>query len=267
MTLVSVAELADRIGDGTAPLVLDARWNLVGPDGHDDYRAGHIPGAVWVDLDRELAGPAGDGGRHPLPSSEVFVAAMQRVGVEPDAEVIVCDGGSTLGAARLWWLLLDHGHTRVRVLDGGFAAWQQAGKPVETGEVAPTPGSFVGAPGHLPRVGVDDLLDEARAIVDVRAPERFTGEREPIDPVAGHIPGAVNLPASESFDAGRFRPAAELADHFAVVPSGAAAYCGSGVTAAQTILALHLAGREDVALYPGSWSEWITDPARGVARG
>lgn len=256
--------LIDPMSVGEA-LVLDARWNLSGPSGHEEYLAGHLPGAVWIDLDRDLAAPAGEGGRHPLPESEVFVAAMRRAGVRNERPVVVCDGGSTLGAARLWWLLRDHGHPDVWVLDGGFAAWQAAGRPVATGEVEVEPGDFSGEPGQLGQVTVDDILAEDLALVDVRTPERFAGHHEPVDPVAGHIPGAVNVPAGESFDRGRFRPADELAAHFEAVPDGAVIYCGSGVTAAQTVLALALAGRDDVALYPGSWSGWITDPTRPVA--
>lgn len=259
------AELAE---DDGSPLVLDVRYNLMGPDGHQEYREGHVPGAVWVDLDAELAGAPGSGGRHPLPEPDVFVAAMRRVGLTNGTPVVVCDGGSLLGASRLWWLLCDHGHPDVRVLDGGFAAWRDAGLPLESGE-APVraTGDFVGEPGHLPRVDVAEVAAGERPLLDVRAPERFTGESEPVDPVAGHVPGAVNVPAAGSFRDGRFRPAAELAEHFATVPSGAAVYCGSGVTATQTLLAMAIAGRTDAVLYPGSWSEWITDPDRPVATG
>ena len=259
------AELAE--GDG-APLVLDVRYNLMGPAGHQEYRDGHVPGAVWVDLDAELAGPPGAGGRHPLPEPEVFIAAMRRVGLSVGMPVVVCDGGSLLGASRLWWLLRDYGHEDVRVLDGGFAAWRDAGLPLESGEVpVRATGTFTGEPGHLPQVDVSTVAEGERPLVDVRAAERFAGESEPIDPVAGHVPGATNLPAGESFRDGKFRTASELADHFDAVPSGAAIYCGSGVTATQTLLAMAVAGRSDAVLYPGSWSEWITDPDRPVATG
>lgn len=267
--LVQPEELAAELaaGDGS-PLVLDVRYNLLGPDGHQEYREGHVPGAVWVDLDAELAGPPGAGGRHPLPDPEVFVAAMQRVGLSNGAPVVTCDGGSQLGAARLWWLLRDYGHESVRVLDGGFPVWRDAGLPLESGESpVRAAGDFAGEPGHLPRVDVDQVAAGERLVVDVRAPERFAGESEPIDPVAGHIPGAVNVPAADSFAGGRFRAPAELVEHFAAVPSGAAISCGSGITATQTLLALEVAGRDDAVLYPGSWSEWITDPDRPVATG
>lgn len=260
-----VGELAQ---DGRAPLVLDVRYNLMGPDGHQEYRDGHVPGAVWVDLDGELAGPPGERGRHPLPESAVFIAAMRRVGLSDGMPVVVCDGGSLLGAARLWWLLRDYGHESVRVLDGGFAAWRDAGLPLESGELpVRATGTFTGEPGHLPQITVSEAAAGERPLVDVRAAERFAGETEPVDPVAGHIPGAINMPAADSFQDGKFRPATELSDHFAEVPDGAAIYCGSGVTATQTLLAMEIAGRRDGALFAGSWSEWITDPERTVATG
>lgn len=257
MTLIDPAAVSDT-------LVLDARWNLSGPPGHEEYLAGHLPGAVWVDVEHDLAGPPGKGGRHPLPAAEVFIAAMRRAGVRNDRPVIVCDGGSTLGAARLWWLLRDLGHPDVWVLDGGFEAWQAAGLPVETGEVEVTPGDFSGEPGQMAQVEVADILAGDHTLVDVRTAERYAGHHEPVDPVAGHIPGALNVPAGGSLREGRFLPADELATHFELVPDDAVVYCGSGITAAQTVLALALAGRDDVALYPGSWSGWITDPNRPV---
>lgn len=268
MVLVEPDQLAAELRSPTPPLVLDARYNLRGRDGHEEYRDGHVPGAVYVDLDTELAGPAGARGRHPLPDDAVFAAAMRRVGLSEGDPVVVCDGGSTLGAARLWWLLRDSGHEAVRVLNGGLAAWQESGHPIATGEVVPAaPGTFSGRPGQLPRVEVGDIAGGDLVVVDVRAPERYRGEVEPIDPVAGHIPGAVNLPAAESFAGGRFRPAIELAELFADIPAGAAFSCGSGVTATQSLLALAVAGRNDGVLYPGSWSEWIADPDRPVATG
>lgn len=268
MVLVQPDELAADLASDAAPLVLDARFNLRGRDGHEEYRDGHVPGARYVDLGTELAGEPGPRGRHPLPDPDVFTAAMRRVGVSADRALVVCDGGSILGAARLWWLLRDSGHPDVRVLDGGFAAWQAAGLPVETGDAEPGPaGDFDGTPGRLPSVTVAEVAAGTRTVVDVRAPERYAGLTEPIDPVAGHIPGAVNVPASESFADGRFRSPAELAAHFAQVPVGAAFSCGSGITAAQSVLAMTIAGRTDGVLYPGSWSEWIADPARPVATG
>lgn len=250
-------------------VVLDVRWNLTGPDGRAEFLQGHIPGARFVDLSTELAGPSGADGRHPLPSYEVFAAAMRRVGVRPDTQVVVTDGGSTLPAARLWWMLTDAGHQHVRVLDGGVAAWTAAGLPVEVGADRPVPaGDFVGAPGHRAVVSAADVADH-QSLVDVRAHERFTGATEPIDPVGGHIPGAVNAPSTENFDQGRFRPAAELRQRFDQLGVGAdsVVYCGSGITACQTLLAMELAGIDGGALFPGSWSAWVADPSRPVATG
>ena len=184
------------------------------------------------------------------------------------------DDGPGTAAARLWWLLRDYGHDDVLVLDGGLAAWTEAGRPVSTEPVHPEPGDWDGRPGRLPVVEADGILDLARdgVLIDVRAGERFRGEHEPIDPVAGHVPGAVSAPLADNTDAvGRFLPDEQLRARFAALGVGAgapvAAYCGSGVTATQTLLALRLAGFDDAALYPGSWSGWITDPSRPVATG
>lgn len=276
--LVDPGELADRLAAGPdasrAPLVLaDVRWNLGGPSGRPEYEAGHLPGAGWVDLDGELSGPPGVGGRHPLPPVEVFAAAMRRIGVQAGSEVVVYDAGSSLAAARLWWLLVDAGHERVRVLDGGWSAWQQAGLPVQSGpEPVREAGDFVARPGHLERVVADELaarLGTARApvLVDVRAPERYRGEVEPLDPVAGHIPGAVNRPSMANLDAdGRFLPAEVVAERYADLPDPVL-YCGSGITAAHTLLALRSAGVPGGRIYPGSWSDWVRDPERPVATG
>lgn len=277
--LVDPDELAQRViagpdAGGRPPLVLvDVRWNLSGPPGRPEYEAGHLPGAAWVDLEGELSGPPGEGGRHPLPSVEVFEAAMRRIGLRAASDVVVYDAGSSLAAARLWWLLVDAGHQRVRVLDGGLAAWQQASLPVETGpEPVPERGDFVARPGHLERVQADELVArlgtaQAPVLVDVRAPERYRGEVQPLDPVAGHIPGAVNRPSMANLDAaGRFLPAAVLAERYADL-SDPVLYCGSGITAAHTLLALRSAGVPGGRIYPGSWSDWVRDPERPVATG
>src|SRR6266542_1477940 len=223
-----------------APVLLDVRWQLGGPPGRDAYLAGHLPGAVFVDLDRELAAPPGGGGRHPLPASAAFQAAMRRCGVRGDRAVVVYDQRDTTSAARAWWLLGYHGHADVRVLDGGYDGW--------AAQVA-----------------------HAGVLLDARAAARYRGEQEPVDPVAGHIPGARSAPAAGNLAPdGRLRPAGELRARFAAVgvrdgvPVGV--YCGSGVVAANLVLALELAGHR-AALYAGSWSEWITDPARPVAKG
>jgi len=255
-------------------VLLDTRLTTAGAPGRERYDGGHLPGAAYVDLDDDLADPPGAGGRHPLPAPERFVAAMRRVGLTRASTVVVYDDGPATAAARLWWLLRDYGHDDVLVLDGGLAAWTAAGRPLSTRPVSPAPGDWTGSPGHLPTIDADRAADLARtgALLDVRAAERFRGEHEPLDPVAGHVPDAVNLPLTALTDElGRFLPAPDLAALFESVgvtaSARAAAYCGSGVTACQTLLALRLAGLDDGALYPGSWSGWITDPARPVATG
>ncbi len=259
--------------DGLDAVLVDTRLALTGATGRERYDAGHIPGAAYVDMDEDLAAPPGDGGRHPLPRPAQLVAALRRAGVSRGSRVVAYDDGPGTAAARLWWLLRDYGHDDVLVLDGGLTAWVAAGRPVSSEPVRPAPGDWDGRPGRLPAVEADDIpgLVAGGLLLDVRAAPRFRGENEPIDPVAGHVPGAVNVPLAENTDElGRFLPADDLRTRFASlgvrddVP--VAAYCGSGVTATQTLLALRLAGFDDAALYPGSWSEWITDPARPVAR-
>lgn len=266
----------DAVG---APLLLDVRWTLAGAD-RDGYLAGHVPGAVFVDLDTELAEPPGDGGRHPLPTVERLTALVRRVGVVPGRTVVVYDGGAGAAAARAWWCLRWAGHADVRVLDGGLAAWVAAGGALASGDVPPAPApDAVVVPGQMPVVDADAVLaGEAGALLDARAPERFRGETEPVDPVAGHIPGATSCPTTAvQHPDGRYVGPAELRrvldealdgrDAGEREPAGrATAYCGSGVTAAQLVLAAHEAGLE-LALYPGSWSEWIRDPSRPVATG
>lgn len=277
-TLLTTASSLQQIlhaGGGRArPAILDVRWQLGGPPGRQEYADGHIPGAAFVDLDTELAGPAGAQGRHPLPAADAFQAAMRRAGVSAAQPVVVYDGATSLAAARAWWLLRYFAHSDVSVLDGGFAAWVQQGGAIETGmESPPPPGDFVARPGGLPVVDAADAAAIAGdgTLLDVRTAERFRGEHEPIDPVAGHIPGARNLPAAATIvQSGAFRPPDQLRRVFeqAGVQDGRdlGAYCGSGVTAAHAVLALELAGFR-AALYPGSWSEWITDPERPVAKG
>jgi len=259
--------------DGLDAVVLDTRLTTTGLPGREQYDAGHLPGAVYVDLDGDLAEPPGPAGRHPLPTPARFTAAMRGAGVCRDSTVVVYDAGSATAAARLWWLLRDHGHEDVLVLDGGLAAWAAAGRPVSTTSVAPTSGDWTGTPGHLAIVDDNEAatLPARGVLIDVRAGERFRGETEPIDPVAGHVPGAVNAPLTGNTDpGGRFLSPVDLRSRFESLGIGAdvpvAAYCGSGVTACQTILALQLAGL-DAALYPGSWSGWITDASRPVATG
>lgn len=252
--------------------LLDVRWTLAGAE-RDAYEEGHIPGAHFVSVDDDLSGPPGEHGRHPLPEAAEFEALMRRCGVENGHPVVVYDAQGGTSAARAWWLLRYFGHDDVRVLDGGFPAWVAEGEPVST-EVPPRGrGDFVARPGAM------RLLDAAEAaelagtglLLDVRAPERYAGRSEPVDPVAGHVPGAVNLPTTEHVtDDGRMVPHDELIPRFEKAgydggPVGA--YCGSGVNAAHTVLALEVAGVHGAGLYADSWSGWITDPDRPVATG
>jgi thiosulfate/3-mercaptopyruvate sulfurtransferase len=272
--LVDVQELARALGSERPPLLLDVRWRLGGPPGIESFRAGHLPNAVYADLDRDLAGPPGPAGRHPLPEPADAAASLRRLGVSGDRPVVAYDDVAGTVAARAWWLLRYLGHTAVRVLDGGYGAWAAADLPVETGSgSAPEPGNFVARPGAMPVLDADDAAALARTgvLLDARTPERYRGEVEPVDPVAGHVPGAVSAPAGDVTGAdGRFLPPDALRDRFAALgavdgaPVGA--YCGSGVTAAQTVLALEVAG-VPAALYVGSWSEWVADPNRPVATG
>ncbi|WP_084963831.1 sulfurtransferase [Thermoactinospora rubra] len=267
--LITPEEL-DALGEAT---VLDVRWRLGGPPGAEAYREGHLPGAVFCDLDADLAAPPGPAGRHPLPEAGAFQEAMRRLGVRGSRTVVVYDDADSTAAARAWWTLRYFGHPDVRVLDGGLRAWVAAGLPLtkETPPVAP--GDFVARPGGMPVLDADGAAALARdgVLLDARAAERYRGEVEPIDPVAGHIPGAVSAPTTGNVDAeGRFLPPARLRSRFASLGVGegvrAGAYCGSGVTAAHEVLALHLAG-VPAALYVGSWSNWVADPARPVERG
>jgi thiosulfate/3-mercaptopyruvate sulfurtransferase len=277
--LITAASLAAELAAGPAPVLLDLRWRLGGPPGIDAYRRGHLPGAVFADLDRDLAAPPGPAGRHPLPEVAVFQAAMRAAGVTQDGPVVVYDEADSTIAARGWWMLRYYGHDNVRVLDGGYQAWVSAGLPVTTAEPAPAPGDFTARPGHLPVLDAAGAQQAARTglLLDARAGERYRGEIEPVDPAAGHIPGAVSAPTAGNVNAdGTFKDAVELAARFAAlgaVPGAGApggepvgAYCGSGVTAAHEVLALTLAGLP-AALYVGSWSNWVADPARPVATG
>lgn len=271
--IVEPAALAAELACADPPTVLDVRWRLAGPPGAGDYLRAHLPGAVFLDLDTQLCGPAGDGGRHPLPDPTQLQRVLRAAGVRTGHPVVVYDLGDGPAAARAWWTLRWAGHHAVRVLDGGYPAWLDADQPVTTEVPAPGPGDVTVRPGGLPVLDADGarrLGASDGVLIDVRAAPRYRGESEPIDPVAGHIPGAVNLPATEHLGPdGRLGAAGELRSRFARagvadgVPVGA--YCGSGVVAAHTVLALHLAGRADAALYVGSWSDWISDPDRPVA--
>jgi len=273
--LTDVGALARALAGPAPPVLLDVRWRLGGPPGIDAYRAGHLPRSVFVDLDADLAAEPGPAGRHPLPSAGRFQEAMRRAGVSTGSTVVVYDEADATAAARAWWLLCYFGHRDSRVLDGGFRAWRTAGGQVATGDgAAPRGGDFTARPGHMPVLDADAAAGLARQghLLDARARERYRGEKEPIDPVAGHIPGAVSAPTTANVGAdGRFLPAAGLRARFATLGAVGrdgmvGVYCGSGVTAAHEVLALELAGIR-ASLYVGSWSNWVADPARPVATG
>ncbi|MFD5767934.1 sulfurtransferase [Streptomyces sp. NPDC127049] len=268
--IISARELVSESAGARPPVLLDVRWTLGGPPGRPDYEAGHLPGAVYVDLDSELAGPPGEGGRHPLPDPEVFGSVMRRAGIRADRPVVVYDGGLGWGAARAWWLLRWTGHPDVRVLDGGLAGWPGE-LSVEVPE--PEPGDFTPKPGALRLLDADEAAALARSglLLDARAAERYRGDVEPIDRVGGHIPGAHSAPTTENVAGdGLFLAAGALRDRFAALGATEATevgvYCGSGVSGAHEVLALELAGIP-AALYAGSWSEWSSDPSRPVATG
>ena len=272
--LISVAELVAALAGPRPPVLLDVRWVLGRTDGKDSYLAGHIPGAVFVDLDHELAGHGEPGdGRHPLPDIADLQASARRWGINPDSVVVIYDDLKGMAAARAWWLLRWAGHDDVRVLDGVLPAWVAAGRALDDGDVVPDAGTAVLEAGHLPVLTIDEAaaFPERGVLLDARAPERFRGDVEPMDPRAGHIPGAVNAPSSGNVDVdGRFLPATVLAERYgalgvtASTPVGA--YCGSGITAAHDVLALAIAG-VNAALFPGSWSAWSNHPERPVERG
>ena len=273
--LISAQALAHELED---VVVLDVRWVLtagrsaddVGAVGRPDYDAGHVPGAFFVDLDTELAAPPGEGGRHPLPDPAVVEGTLRHCGITETSRVVAYDAKDSQAAARAWWVLRWVGVPDVRVLDGGYAAWVAAGLPVSTVEPADRNGDFVVRPGSVPTLDAAGAARVAREglLLDARAGQRYAGEVEPIDPVAGHIPGAVSSPTTAWMTAdGTFRP--DLADHWATIAREAGqvgVYCGSGVTATHHALALAELG-VDAVLYPGSWSEWIRDPSRPVATG
>jgi thiosulfate/3-mercaptopyruvate sulfurtransferase len=284
--LVSTTDLAVSLSGAEPPVLLDVRWRLGGPPGREDYARGHLPGAVFLDLDTDLAAPPGPAGRHPLPAAADLQRVLRAAGVRDGVPVVAYDADNGSVAARLWWLLRWAGHDRVRLLDGGYAAWMAEGRPVTTDVPTPPQGDVTVRPGHMPVVDADGAADLARTglLLDARAPERYRGDVEPIDPKAGHVPGARNAPfAAHTGEDGRWRAPEELASHFAklgvsVEPGAPAeggsevgAYCGSGVTAASVVLALEVAGVTSsdapATLYAGSWSNWSADPARPVATG
>jgi thiosulfate/3-mercaptopyruvate sulfurtransferase len=270
--LVGAGQLAAELAGPAAPTVLDCRWELAGGADRDGYDRGHLPGAVFVDLDRDLSGMPGAGGRHPLPTPAAFQAVMRRAGALQDRPVVAYDQGQPGGAARAWWLLGWFGHPGARVLDGGLPAWVAAGLPMTAEVPDPEPGDLVARPGGRPVLDAADAagLAATGVLLDARAPARYQGLEEPVDPVAGHIPGARNAPITDFAGDQGLPPPGRLRELLAAHGAGhgipVGAYCGSGVVAAQLVLALEVAG-VPAALYPGSWSEWVADPSRPVATG
>lgn len=271
--LITPTELAERLRT-EPPVLLDVRWKLGGPPGIEEYERGHLPGAVFLDLDVELAAAPGEGGRHPLPDPDELRSVLRAAGVRKDHPVVAYDGGDGSIAARAWWLLRWACHDQVAVLDGGYAAWVADGLPVSTEEPDPEPGDVDVVPFGMPVLDAEGAAALARdgVLLDARAPERYRGDVEPVDPRAGHVPGAVNAPFSwHVAENGRWRSPEELAARFAALgvradePVGA--YCGSGVTASSVVLALEVAGLGTADLYAGSWSQWCVDPDRPVATG
>jgi thiosulfate/3-mercaptopyruvate sulfurtransferase len=282
-TLIEPPELAAHL-DCADWAILDCRFELARPAwGERAWAAAHIPHALYAHLDRDLSGPPTAGsGRHPLPAVETLAALFGRFGIDARVQVVAYDQGPGAIAARLWWLLRWLGHPAVAVLNGGFAAWERAGLPLSASRETRAPRRFRALPAAAQvvstaqiaaAVAADALARGDPVLVDARSAERFAGENETLDPVAGHIPGARNHPHASNLDAeGRFLPAPELARAWMATLRGrpaaaAVAMCGSGVTACHDLLALEVAGLPGARLYAGSWSEWIRDPARAVARG
>ncbi|MBC54689.1 MAG: sulfurtransferase [Gammaproteobacteria bacterium] len=277
--LISAPQAVEQLVDADV-LVFDVRFKLEDPGyGAQAYTESHVPGAIYLDLDRDLSSPVIPGvtGRHPLPDPDVFEARLREMGLRHSDRVMIYDDGPGFYAARLWWLLTWLGHGNVSVIDGGLKAWREAGLPLTTERtVRAWPGDFTARPDDTLLVSADDVLSQITeqrekpgyVLLDARAQERFRGEQEPIDPVAGHIPGAACLPCSGNLDAeGRYLPPQELRARFPDVDAGQSlvCYCGSGVTACHNILAALIAGLPMPRLYAGSWSEWITVPERPVA--
>jgi thiosulfate/3-mercaptopyruvate sulfurtransferase len=272
--LIDVAALDARLKSGQRTVLLDVRWKLGDPHGHQHYLEAHLPGALFVDLATELAAPARpERGRHPLPPLEQFQAAARRWGINEGDVVVAYDDSGNMSAARLWWMLRNAGFAEVYLLDGGLAAWRAAGLPVQGGTVQAVPGTITLRDGEMPAIDAAAAGSWAGhgVLLDARAGERYRGEFEPVDPRAGHIPGALSAPTTENVDAsGRFLPADALRRRFAGLGASGdapvAVYCGSGVNAAHEVAALELAGIR-AALYPGSFSEWSNNLALPVATG
>lgn len=276
-TLISTADLAARLADPQL-VILDVRHDLAQPAwGREQYRISHLPGARFVGIDDDLsAAKNGRNGRHPLPTAEVAAQRFGRLGIGAGSQVVAYDQGGGMYASRAWWMLRNLGHENVAVLDGGFDKWQRERRPL-TDAVAERPAAPLQARALQPVVSAEtlqqDLAQPTLTLIDARAPERFRGENEPIDPVAGHIPGARNRFWGDNVNPdGTFKPAPVLRSEFAKLLGGVPLervvhYCGSGVTACHNLLAMEVAGLPGTRLYPGSWSEWSADPARPVATG
>jgi thiosulfate/3-mercaptopyruvate sulfurtransferase len=272
--LFDVQELQTWLASAAPLRLLDVRWRLGDPTGNERYLAGHIPGAAYVDLDRELASlPSPESGRHPLPTIEDLQAAARGWGLQEGQTVVVYDDNGSMSAARAWWLLRWGGVETVYLLDGGLDAWTVAGGELAAGQESLGPGDIKLSPGHMPTVEVDGIAEVPQhgLLLDARAAERFRGDSEPIDPKAGHIPGAISAPTTENLTPDRhFRPGHELEERFlglgADEGTQVTVYCGSGVTAAHEIAALAIAGRL-ATLYPGSWSQWSNRKDLPVATG
>jgi thiosulfate/3-mercaptopyruvate sulfurtransferase len=275
--LVSPEQLLAALAAGAAPAIIDCSFDLADVvAGERAFVAGHLPGAVYANLDHDLAGTkTGRNGRHPLPARADWAATLARLGVTPARAVVVYDAQGGMYAARAWWMLLWAGHRSVSVLDGGIAAWKAAGGALEAGAVAPVaaPSAYALGDSLVASVDADTLLKSLGRVtlLDARAGERYRGEVEPLDKRAGHIPGARSRFFKDNLDPqGRFRPAADLRaafEAFGATPAQVVHQCGSGVTACHNLLAMEVAGLSGSALYPGSWSEWSADPARPVAVG
>ena len=277
-TLIDAVALKDRLDSaretGRRTVLLDVRWALGDPHGHDHYLREHIPGAIFVDLATELAGPAEPSrGRHPLPTPQQFQESARRWGINDGDAVVAYDDSGNMAAARLWWMLRNAGFRSVQLLDGGLAAWRAAGFDLAAGGEQPAPGNVTVSGGAMPAIDAGQAASWGRRglLLDARAGERYRGEVEPVDPRAGHIPGAVSAPTTGNLQPdGRFLPPAELRERFerlgyrSAVPT--AVYCGSGVTAAHEIAALEIAGFS-AALYPGSFSEWCHSASNQVITG
>lgn len=278
-TLISAAALADRYQDRDW-VVVDCRHDLAEPDaGARAYAAGHIPGARFAHLDTALSdkrpGPRGEfRGRHPLPEPDAFIETLRGWGIDSTSQVVAYDAHGGMFAARLWWMLRWVGHAAAAVLDGGLPSWQSLGLPLSRETVTPARGDIIARAPLAATVDAQQVLDNiarpARIVIDARAPDRFRGDNETLDPVSGHIPGARNRFFKDNLQAdGRFKPADQLRRELSAIasdPQAVIAQCGSGVTACHNLLALEIAGLHGAALYPGSWSEWCSVTERPVAR-